>query len=223
MDYKVKTYEDAVKIINEIGFLPLASLVPEYPSLNSITSKESWHTDTEYDPWIWRTKFSTDGVAGYGKFIQKKSILISRDLLPYVKKVLGYNEFVEDRYLKGNVSREALSIYKIIDEEAGIDTRVLRKKAGLQDKENKKVFDHALQELQGTMDIVISGIKEQKDENGEKNGWNSTAFETYESWSSRNGIQEIIMKREEAKDYLLQFFAQFASPVSVKKFKKIFK
>ena len=36
------------------------------------------------------------------------------------------------------------------------------------------------------MDIVISGIQEKKNATGEKNGWSSTAFETYDSWASRN-------------------------------------
>ena len=38
MDYKIKTYEEAIKVIEEIGLLPLAPLIPDFPSLNSITS-----------------------------------------------------------------------------------------------------------------------------------------------------------------------------------------
>ena len=140
MDYKVKTYEEAIKVIEEIGILPLAPLLPDFPSLNSITSQDSWHSDTEFDPWIWRTKFSSDGVAGYGKFIKKKSILVSRQLLPYVKKVLGHDESVEERYFNGNVSKEAFNLYKIIREEEGIDTRALRIKAELKEKDTKEAI-----------------------------------------------------------------------------------
>ncbi|MGE6256971.1 AlkZ-related protein [Heyndrickxia sporothermodurans] len=222
MDYKVKTYEEAIKVIEEIGLLPLAPLIPDYPSLNSITSQSAWHSDTEFDPWIWRTKFSADGVAGYGKFIKKKSILVSRKLLPYVKAVLGSNESVEERYYNGNVSKEALNLYEIISQEEGIDTRELRKKAGLKEKENKKLFDHALLELQGAMDIVISGIQEKKNADGEKNGWSSTAFETYDSWASRNNIEVIGADKEEARNYLIDYFSRICSNESLNKLKKIF-
>lgn len=221
MEYKVKTYEDAVKVIEEIGLLPLSPLIPDFPSLNSITSPDSWHSETEFDPWIWRTKFSTDGVAGYGKFIKKKSVLVSRKLLPYVKIVLGFNESIEERYFNGKVSKEAFNLYKIISLEEGIDTRALRSKADLKEKDKKKIFENALLELQGTMDIVISGIQEKKSVHGEKNGWSSTAFETYDSWASRNNIGIIEMDKDEAKKYLIDHFLHVCSNDSVKKLEKI--
>lgn len=223
VDYKIKTYEEAIQVIDELGLLPLASLVPGYPSLNSITLEENWHSDTEFDPWIWRTKFSSDGIAGYGKFIKKKSILVSPKLLPYLKIILGSDESVEDRFLSGNVSREAYSLYKIIVQEEGIDTRALRSKAGLKEKEKKKLFENALIDLQGTMDIVISGIQEKKNENGETNGWSSTAFETYDSWTSRNKIASMDINREDAKKYLLAHFSNVSNNETLNKFEKIFR
>lgn len=223
MEYKVKTYEEAIKVIERIGLLPLSPLIPDYPSLNTITSEDYWHSETEFDPWIWRTRFSSDGVAGYGKFIKKKSVLVSRQLLPYMKIVIGYPESVEERYFNGNVTKEAFNLYKMISqEEEGIDTRALRTKADLKEKDKKKIFDNALVELQGTMDIVISGIQEKKNVAGEKNGWSSTAFETYDSWATRNKIDTFNIDREIAKEYLLNHFIDVCSSnESVKKLEKI--
>ncbi|MEW8986290.1 MAG: hypothetical protein AB2401_04665 [Bacillus sp. (in: firmicutes)] len=220
-DYSIKTYEEAIQVIEEVGFLPLARLVPEFPALNTITAPESWHSDTEFDPWIWRTRFAVEGVAGYGKFIKKKSVLISRDLLPFFKAVLGSYEKVEERYQKGNVSREALTLYRTISEQGVIDTRELRTLAGLREKEHKKVFDNALLELQGTMDIVISGIKEKTNAEGQKNGWSSTSFETYDSWSSKNKVEEVAVEKGKAREYLMNHFQGVASENAVKKLKKI--
>jgi hypothetical protein len=220
-EYSINTYEEAVSVIKEIGLLPLAPLIPEFPSLGSITSKESWHSETEFDPWIWRTNFSADGIAAYGKFIKKKSVLISRELLPYVLTVLGKNQTMNERYLNGNISREAFNLYTLISQEEGIDTRVLREKAGMKEKEKKKIFDNALLELQGTMDIVVSGIKEKQDLFGEKNGWSSTSFETIKNWTSKNKIDTDINK-DFAKKVLVTHFAEICSPVSMKKMEKIF-
>ncbi len=222
MEYKVKTYEEALDVIEEIGLLPLATLIPDLPSLNTITLPEYWHSESEFDPWIWRTKFSTDGVAAYGKFIKKKSVLISRHLLPYVKKVLGYTESVEERYFNGTVSKEALDIYRIIRQAEGIDTRALRVKAGLKEKDKKRVFDNALLELQESMDIVISGIQEKKNAEGEKNGWSSTAFETYDSWTIRNDIDIVSLDKEDSKEYLMSYFKNGCSNESLKRLEKIF-
>lgn len=209
-------------VIKELGLLPLAPLLPDYPSLTSITSKESWHSETEFDPWIWRTKFSVDGVAGYGKFIKKKSVLVSREVLPYVKKVLGYDESIEERYFSGQVSKEAFNLYTIVSQTEGVDTRLLRTKSGLKDKKDKKVFENALVELQGTLDIVISGIQEKTNVDGEKNGWSSMAFETYDSWSRRNHIERIDMDKEEAKECLFTRFSTVCSEDAAKKLRKIF-
>lgn len=222
VNYNVRTYEEAINVINELGILPLAPIIPEFPSLNTITLEKYWHSDTEFDPWIWRTKFSADGVAGYGKFIKKKSVLISLELLPYIKRILGHSETVEERYYNGNMTKEAFDIYKIISQEEGIDTRALRKKAGLKDSDKKRLFDNAMLELQGSMDIVISGIQDKVNEDGEKNGWSSTAFETYDSWAMRNSVENIIKDREEAKKFLISHFKYLCSNKSLKNLEKIF-
>jgi len=168
--YTVHTYDEAIEVIKEIGFLPLASLIPCYPSLDSMTAKDQWHTGSEFDPWLWRAKFPVDGVAAYGKFIKKKSMLISSEWLPLVKAVLGSRNSLKKRYQDGLVSREALELFTLIHENEGIDTRLLRVKAGMKEKDKKKLFDNALLELQDSMDIVVAGTKLKTNEQGEQNG-----------------------------------------------------
>ncbi len=221
-EYKVKTYEEAVSVIQELGFLPLAPLVKGFPALNTITIPESWHSDAEFDPWSWRTKFSVDGRACYGKFLKKKSILVSPELLPYFKAVLGHHEPVEERYQHGNVSREALSLYDFVKQDEGIDTRELRTRAGSRDKEKKKAFENALLELQGSMDIVISGIKEKVNSEGESNGWSSTSFETYESWAGRNKINPVDIDKDRAREYLVSHFNKVTGSEQIRKLEKMF-
>ncbi len=222
-DYKIKTYDEAVHIIEEIGILPLAPLIPDYPSLSSMTQKESWHSDTDFDPWIWRTKFSADGVAAYGKFIKKKNVFISREWFPVVRAILGSKYTVNERYNDGYFSKEAYNLYNIIEQEEGIDTRLLRQKSDMKEKEKKKLFDQALVELQGTLDIGISGIKEKQNINGEKNGWSSTSFETIDYWMKKNGLEQDHWEREDAKEKLKHHFLNIGcSEVAMKRIEKIF-
>jgi hypothetical protein len=116
-----------------------------------------------------------------------------------------------------------LELYKLIREEEGIDTRVLRVKAGMKDKEKKKAFDQALLELQGSMDIVVSGTKEKTNELGEKNGWSSTSFETMENWAKRNNVGQADMDIEAAKQELKNHLEIICEPEALKAFGKIFK
>jgi hypothetical protein len=222
-DYQIHTYEDASEVIKEIGFLPLAPLVPGYPSLDSITSKDQWYTGSEFDPWMWRAKFPVEGVAAYGKFVKKKSVLISRELLPFVRAVLGSNRSIKERYHDGLVSREALDLFNSISEEEGIDSRVLRVKAGMKEKEKKKLFDYALLELQGFLDIAVSGTKEKTDLAGEKNGWSSMSYETMDYWAQNKEITLVNFEPETAKIELKNHFEKIAKPESLKALNKIFK
>lgn len=222
-DFMVYTYDEAIEVIKEIGFLPLAKLLPDYPSLDSITLKEHWYTGTELDPWLWRAKFPVDGEAAYGKFVKKKSVLISRELLPLVRTILGSSLSVKERYHDGLISREAEVLYTLICENQGIDTRVLRAEAGMKDKEKKKPFDNALVELQGLMDIVVSGTQTKTNESGEKNGWSSTSYETMNYWTKNNRIDESPIEREDAKMVLRDHFAAFCSEETMKAINKLFK
>ncbi|QCJ41287.1 hypothetical protein FAY30_04910 [Bacillus sp. S3] len=222
-NYQIRTYDEAIEVINEIGLLPLAKLIPDYPSLDSITPKEHWYSGSELDPWMWRAQFPADGVAAYGKFIKKKSVLISRELLPLVRIVLGSPQSLEKRYNDGLVSREALELYGLIHDEPGIDTRLLKAKAGMKDKEKKKSFDNALLELQGSMDIVVSGTKARTNELGEKNGWSSTSFETMDNWAKSNDVKIVAASVEDAKTKLNDYFVRICSPDSMKAMRKIFK
>ncbi|WP_339148557.1 MULTISPECIES: hypothetical protein [unclassified Sutcliffiella] len=218
----IHTYEEAVAVIKEVGLLPLAPLFDDYPSLGSITPKEAWHSDTDQDPWIWRTQFAADGVAAYGKFIRKKAVFLSKDLLPLVLAALASHETMEERYEKGEVSREALTLFDLISGNQGIDTRVLRAEAGMKEKDKKKAFDQTLLELQGNLDIVVSGTKEKQDESGEKNGWSSTSYETMEHWCKKNDIAASELNKEEAKKQLEQHFSRFTTAATMKKIKKVF-
>jgi hypothetical protein len=220
--YQIETYEEATQVIKELGILPLAALIPNYPSLDSITSKENWHTGSEVDPWLWRAMFPADGVAAYGKFLKKKSILISKEVLPLVRAVLGSVDSLEQRYSDGLVSRDALELFKLIREEEGIDTRVLRVKAGMKDKDKKIAFDLALVDLQGNMDIVVAGTKEKTNEVGEKNGWSSTSFETMDNWATRNNVSHV-PNVEEAKTELKNHLEKVCNPEVMKAFSKLFK
>ncbi|MEK4357967.1 hypothetical protein NYE48_12980 [Paenibacillus sp. FSL M7-1455] len=198
MDEKMQTgtmvnnYDEAVKLIEELGILPLASLIPDYPSLESVTPQTSWHSDTEQDPWKWRVRFPAEGKAAYGKFMKKKAVLVSPDWFPLVFNALRLGPSAEACYRDGLLSQAAWELYRLIEIEQGIDTRALRERAFMKAKEDKKAFDQAVVELQDALFIVISGVQAKVNADGEKNGWNSTAYETTTHEPKRDRRKQII-------------------------------
>lgn len=219
---KVHTYDEAVQAVKEIGILPLAGLVPEHPSLESLTEKDHWYTGSELDPWLWRARFPGDGTAAYGKFFKKKSILISSDCFPWVKIILGSPRPLQERYEDGLVSKPAMELFQHIQAEPGIETRRLRAEAGMKAPEMKKIFDQALLELQGSLDIVISGVKERLNSLGERNGWNSTSYETVDDWIKNAQITIPPIDASEARSKLKERLQSSCSPEAMVYFGKLF-
>lgn len=219
----VTTFEEAAEIVEKLGILPLASFIPEHPSLNGLTKPENWHTGTELDPWSWRVRFPGEGLSGYGKFVKKKAILVSREWFPAFVAAVGSTKSIEERYHDGLASNEAMTLLQIVREHQGIDTRVLRTEANMKAKEKKTAFDQAVTELQESLDMVISGIKERRNADGEKNGWSSTAFETVDHWMEANNLPVFKGDREEAVAWLQARMNGVWSPNAIAWTNKAFK
>jgi hypothetical protein len=222
IDNPVNSYEDAVQILHHVGILPLATLIPNHPSLGSITNSSDWHTGTSMDPWLWRVRFAGDGSAAYGKFIKKKSILIAKEIVPWVKAIVGHETSPSERYTDGLISGTALKLYQLIEAEPGIETRALRSQSGLKAADHKKEYDQAITDLQATMDIVISGVKERFNDAGDKNGWNSTSFETSSYWMTNNHVHANGIDITEAKDKLQIWLEIRCSPEAFAYLRKVF-
>ncbi|MGF9695494.1 MULTISPECIES: AlkZ-related protein [Paenibacillus] len=216
----IVTYEEAVQRIQSLGLLPLAPLFPDFPSLSSLTPRENWHTDTDLDPWLWRSRLAEEGVAAYGKFVKKKAILISREYFPWVHRLLSDSRTIQEQYDAGLLSRDAFKLYEKIEEQEGIDGRALRAQAGFGAKEDKKAFDQGLLDLQSSTAIVISGTKEKEGLAEGKVAWNSSSYETAGHWMSRQGIEPFEGSIPEARDLLLDKLKENATEAGLVKIKK---
>ncbi|MFD2172197.1 hypothetical protein [Tumebacillus lipolyticus] len=208
----VVTFQAASAAVQEFGVLPLSSFIPDHPSLESITTKESWHTGLETDPWLWRDRFAGEGVAAYGRFFAKKPILISAALFPLFKLAFGETRSVEERYAAGLVSKAVVELYRAIEANPGIDVKSLKKQVGMQEKERKSEFDRALIDLQASFEVVILGISERLNEFGNKNGWNSTCYIMADRWLELQGQSLPELSMTEAQEALFAQLEQQVSP-----------
>jgi hypothetical protein len=198
----VKTYAEAGQVIEQLGILPLSKFIPAHPSLDSITDPAAWHTGADTDPWHWRDRFASEGIAAYGRFIGSRPILIAQGVFPLVKCLLASPQTVQERYAAGLLARSTVQIYEIIQQHHGIEVRALRKLAGMQDKADKHAFDEALIDLQNTTDIVISGVAENRNEQGAKSGWNGTCYMLAEHWMEVHNIESLSLTPADARTHL---------------------
>lgn len=196
------TFAEAADVIEQLGILPLSSFIPDHPSLVSITRPDAWHTGEDSDPWLWRDRFAIEGFAAYGRFLGDKPLLVSREIFPIVQCALAPGETVKERYAAGLMAKSTLRIYDCIAENDDIDVRTLRKQTGMQHPSDKSAFDRSLNELQNAAEVVISGISERLNPQGNKSGWNSTCYMLADNWMQRHGIAKVHLSREQAKTKL---------------------
>ena len=79
----IHSVDEAIKYINEFGFLPLFKNDIDGFSLEERTVPEYWWSDNpEIDPWMWRAIIARRHDIVYGKFFDKKTGFISKKWLP---------------------------------------------------------------------------------------------------------------------------------------------
>ena len=137
-------------------------------------------------------------------FIGSQSVLISRGVFPLVKCILTPPQTVEECYEAGLLASSGMRIYKLLQQNRGIEVRALRKLAGMQDKADKNAFDHAIIDLQNIASIVISGAAENRNEQGKKIGWNGTCHMLAEDWMEEHRVRPLQLSPADAK---MQLFA----------------
>ncbi len=82
--YRIRTWQELVNWINEVGFLPLFSNGVEGFSVEEHVSPDYWWTGIrEEDPWEWREIIAASHRVAYGKFFDQKAGFISLEWLPY--------------------------------------------------------------------------------------------------------------------------------------------
>ena len=82
--YRIRTWQELINWVNEVGFLPLfANSVSGFSAEEHVSPLFWWTGDPEQDPWEWREIIAKSHQVAYGKFFGNKAGFISVDWLPY--------------------------------------------------------------------------------------------------------------------------------------------
>ena len=164
---RVQTESEALDFLNDVGLCLLFSAKGiELPSLWGALCGENLPLPSHHDnrelglAWHWKDKLPIEGKVLYGKFLRKKPVFVSLDLVPHFYALSpNYGDLAGDYlqdYLDGRLSVEAKQVYEVLLEQGALPTSRLRLEAGLSGKANASRFDRALAELQ--MDFRIAKV-----------------------------------------------------------------
>lgn len=83
----IRTVDEAIEYINEIGFLPLfKNAIPGFSLEERTVPDYGWCDDPTKDPWLWRAIIAGRHDIVYGKFFDKKAGFISKKWFPVFAK-----------------------------------------------------------------------------------------------------------------------------------------
>lgn len=178
--FRIRTWQELVNWINEVGFLPLfANEVTGFSAEEHVSPNFWWSGDPEQDPWEWREIIARSHQVAYGKFFAGKAGFISLEWLPWFVNFRREGYDFDARWEDGLASyREKLIIDQLTgrDEDGEMtfpDTQILstdlKKKAGF-GKNKEKNYPGIITGLQMQTYLVITDFHRRRNKRGQEYG-----------------------------------------------------
>jgi hypothetical protein len=168
-DRRLRSEEDAVAFISEVGFCFVFSAEGSpLPTLWDAIAGSATHSSGYSDraaglAWEWKDSLPIARRCFYGRLLRNRPVLLSLEMFPSFYAVSGNygdpDQYQED-YADGKLSYAAYRIYDTLFHEGPLPTSILRRKAGIAGKERAGEFDRAIVELQRGMKIAKVGISD---------------------------------------------------------------
>lgn len=177
---RIKTAEELISFVDEIGFLPLfKNEIPGFSLEERSVGHHWWSDDPEKDPWMWRGIVAASGRAVYGKFFDKKAGFVSLRWFPAFANVRRDGYDFDARWDDGKAN---IRLKKLMDCFADGEERFsyeLKERGGF-GKGGEKNFEGCVTELQMLTYLVIRDFRSRRNKHGEPYGWPIAVYTTPE-------------------------------------------
>ena len=179
----IHTVEQAIKYINEIGFLPLfKNEIPGFSLEERTVSENWWSGDIERDPWDWRGIIARTGQVAYGKFFDKKAGFISKEWLPYFANYRrdGYDfDALWDDEKASRKQKKIMDLFVEENADAELYSFEVKQRAGF-GKDGEKNFEGTITDIEMKIYLCVRDFRHRKNKRGEAYGWAVAVYATPE-------------------------------------------
>ncbi|NLV50822.1 MAG: hypothetical protein GXY20_09065 [Clostridiales bacterium] len=177
----IKTKEELVSLVNEIGYLPFITNELTGFSVMELTDRTSWFTDDyETDPWYWRSQIAGERTLVYAKLFSGRAGFVSREWYPLFANYRRNGYDFDTLFEAGAAPRRQKLIMDLFPGCENIPSYVIKKLCGF-GKDGEKGFEGALTALQMQTYLVISGFSRRRNKKGFEYGWAYGEYATPEA------------------------------------------
>ena len=167
---RVRTWQELIQRIDELGFLPLFKNEVEGFSVEEETFDLFWWTgDREQDPWEWRVLIARSGAVAYGKFFGQKAGFISRAWFPAFANYRRDGFDFDARWEDGLANIRHKKIMDCFAGQSEWGSLLLKRQAGFGGA-GEKNFSGMLTQLQMQTYLVIRDFRQKVSRNGREYG-----------------------------------------------------
>ncbi len=180
--FKISSMQDLIDLINEVGFVPFFRNEIDDFSIEDHISYKCWYNsgdDGFWPAWEWKGPVIKAMNCAYGKFYRNKAMYISPEWFPDFANYRRDGYDFDARYDDGLASRQDKELYELIDANAPILSKPL-KKLGNYGKNGKKGFDTMITRLQMQCYITSNDFRYAVDKCGNEYGWGLAEYTTPE-------------------------------------------
>lgn len=178
---RIRSWEELLDWIDEIGFLPLFKNEIDGFSVEENTSDLYWWSgDADQDPWEWRELMARSGRAAYGKFFGRKAGFISKAWFPHFANYRRDGYDFDSRWDEELASMRAKRIMDQFAENDELFSFQLKQLAGF-GKGGEKNFDGVVTELQMQSYLIIRDFRQRLNKKGVPYGWPISVYSTPET------------------------------------------
>ena len=183
---EVKTKDELVDLVMEIGFLPYLNMSGDMHgfSVTDITSHSPWWSgDLDRDPWEWRRQIANKHTLIYSRLFSDGTGFVSPEWFPYFANYRrrGYDfDSLCDEGLAPYKERVIMDVFRLsgADEFSSID---LKRAAGFSKKGGLRGFEGVMTSLQMDTYLIMSGFRRRVSKAGSEYGWAISYYSPPES------------------------------------------
>ena len=220
----IHTVEEAVKLIDEIGFLPLfANDIPGFSLEERTVPKDWWSGNPKKDPWEWRVVIAREGKVAYGKFFEKKAGFVSLKWFPQFANLRRDGYDFDSLWDDELASRREKKIMDLFGEGGASEllSPQIKEKAGF-GKDGEKNFEGTLTDLQMQAYLCVKDFRQRINKKGEPYGWAVALYATPETMWGYDFVTGCYRKnKEESAQAVAAQIRRYFPDVTDRQLKKI--
>lgn len=224
--FKINTMQELIELITETGFVPFFRNEIEGFSLEEHISPKCWYNNGDngfWPAWEWKGPVIKAMNCAYGKFYHNRAMYISPEWFPDFANYRRDGYDFDARYEDGLASIHDKELYELIDANAPILSKTL-KRMGNYCKNGKKGFDSMITRLQMQCYIISNDFRYAVDRSGNEYGWGLAEYTTPERLLG-NSFTDKVYRNEPKESYekLLRALQKILPDASLEQLKTVLK